>query len=212
LNFWIDDKKHPGFFFPPFRSSRSFFSFPLSRLSLRPGDPSSIRRLSLSQTRRSFVHPAPVPLRLPLTLRRASLSPPPSRLALSHSSDSSPATQPGRKADPNQRQFSGDPRCPVPRRPKPLQDSPATPNGNTASISIFFFLGLFCLFYLTSESSPATQGVLFSADPNRSKILRRPQTVIPLPSLFFFFFFFFFFFLGLFGLFDFVVIGKCLVA
>jgi hypothetical protein len=143
-------------------------------------------RLSLpfvSQIRPSRASPSPchppwrrvAPLSLPL--RRVSLSLTPATVLRrpsrdekqTQTSDSSPATQTS-------------------------DSSPATPNGNTASISVFFFfffLGLFCLFYLTSESSPATQGVLFSADPNRNKILRRPQTVIPLPSPFFFFFFFF---------------------
>jgi hypothetical protein len=146
LNFWMDDKNTRGFFSPHF-AHPAHFSPSRSRSSLAPvrvSDP-SIPRLSLS-------------LSPSVASRRASLSPPPSRLALSHSSDSSPATQPGRKADPNQRQFSGDPRCPVPRRPKPLQDSPATPNGNTASISVFFFFPGFILFILFNQRE-------FSGDP-----------------------------------------------
>jgi hypothetical protein len=113
-----------------------------------------------------FLLPAPICLSVPATphqLRPSRTSPfpchplsrhvAPLSLPLRHISLSlTPATvlrrpSRGRKADPNQREFSGDPRCPVLRRPKPLQDSPATPNGNTASISVFFFFFFFFWVY-----------------------------------------------------------------
>jgi hypothetical protein len=83
-------QKHPWFLFPPFRSSRSFFSFPLPFVSR-------------SRSCLRSVHPAPLPL--PVTLRGVA-----SRLSLSPSVASRSLSL--------QRQFSGDP-AGTKSRPKP---------------------------------------------------------------------------------------------
>jgi hypothetical protein len=177
IEFLDGRQKHPWFHFPPFSPLPLIFPLPLP---------------FLSQSRQSIVHPAPVPLRLPLTLRRASLSPRLSRLDLRR-----PTRDPKR---PVLRQPTHDTKRPVLWRPK-ASCSPAT----QTVIRVFWVFFFFILFGYVGEKESCfgvwfSQGVI-SGGPLVFGFLRyRPK-----PRSFGFVFFSFSFSLFLYGVWGFVI-------